>query len=103
MADMPFNSVVETNCVFSRDGVKPIVAKPLPKDVNALVLRNALNIENTYYGIKNRDFRQIFEAFVNQPLCSGLTVSDAKELFTRMVNATEDYLKGYFPLDKLKL
>lgn len=103
MADMPLNSVVETNCVFSRDSVKPIVARPLPKDVNALVLRNALNIENTYYGIKNRDFRQIFEAFVNQPLCSGLTVSDAKELFTRMVNATEGYLKGYFPLDKLKL
>lgn len=103
MADMPLGSVVETNCVFSRDSVKPIVAKPLPKDVNALVLRNAQNIENTYYGIKHRDFRWIFEAFVNQPLCSGLAVSDAKELFTRMVNATSGYLKGYYPLDKLKL
>lgn len=102
MAGMPLGSVVETNCVFSRDSVKPIVAKPLPEAVNALVLRNAQNIENTYYGIKHRDFQRIFEAFVNQPLCSGLSLPDAKELFVRMVNATGGYLEGYFPLDKLK-
>lgn len=101
MAGMPIGSVVETNCVFSRNSVKPIVAKPLPGDVNALVLRNAQNIENAYYGIKNRDFRQIFEAFVNQPLCSGLALSDARELFVRMVKATDEYLRDYFPLDKL--
>lgn len=103
MAGMPAGAVVETNCVFSRNSVKPIVAKPLPGDVNALVLRNAQNIENAYYGIKNRDFRQIFEAFVNQPLCSGLALSDARELFVRMVKATDNYLRDYFPLDQLKL
>lgn len=101
MAGMPIGSVVETNCVFSRNSVKPIVAKPLPGDVNALVLRNAQNIENAYYGIKNRDFRQIFEAFVNQPLCSGLALADARDLFVRMVKATDEYLRDYFPLDKL--
>lgn len=103
MAGMPAGSVVETNCVFSRNSVKPIVAKPLPGDVNALVLRNAQNIENAYNGIKNRDFRQIFEAFVNQPLCSGLALSDARELFVRMVKAIDNYLRDYFPLDKLRL
>lgn len=103
MAGMPAGSVVETNCVFSRNSVKPIVAKPLPGDVNALVLRNAQNIENAYNGIKNRDFRQIFEAFVNQPLCSGLALSDARELFVRMVKAADNYLGDYFPLDKLRL
>lgn len=103
MVGMPSGSVVETNCVFSRDSVKPIVAKPLPGDVNVLVLRNAMNIENTYYGIKNRDFNRIFEAFVNQPLCSGLKLDQAKELFTGMVNATAGYLEEYYPLDRLKL
>lgn len=96
MAGMPLGSVVETNCVFSRDSVKPIVAKQLPEEVNILVLRNAQNIENTYYGIKDRDMNRIFEAFVNQPLCSGLTLSDARELFRRMVDATSGYLKDYF-------
>lgn len=103
MAGMPLGSVVETNCVFSRDSVKPIVAKPLPGDVNVLVLRNAMNIENTYHGIKNRDLHRIFEAFVNQPLCSGLGLDQAKELFTDMVNATAGYLEEYYPLDRLKL
>lgn len=103
MADMPLGSVVETNCVFSRDSVKPITAKPLPKEVSALVLRNALNIENAYCGIKHRDLRMIFEAFANQPLCSSLSAARAKELFTRMVNATEGCLKEYFPLGELTL
>lgn len=103
MAGMPLGSVVETNCVFSRDSVKPIVAKPLPGDVNVLVLRNAMNIESTYYGIKDRDFHRIFEAFVNQPLCSELRLDQAKKLFTDMVNATAGYLEEYYPLDRLKL
>ncbi len=103
MLDMPLGSVVETNCVFSRDNVRPVCAEPLPQNVNALVLRNAQNIENMYYGIKRRDFNEIFESFMNQPLCSALTVSDGKELFKRMVNATGEYLKDYFPLEKLKL
>lgn len=102
MADMPAGSVVETNCVFSRNSVKPIIAKPLPKSVSTLVLRNAQSIENMYYGIKRRDFNEIFEAFVNQPLCSGLAPADAKELFARMVHATSGYLKEYYPLDTFK-
>lgn len=97
MRDMPLGAVVETNCVFSRNSVKPITAKPLPANVSALVLRNCLNIENMYRGIKNRDFREIFEAFVNQPLCSKLSVPDASRLFVEMIKETGDYLKEYFP------
>ena len=101
MSGLPLGSVVETNCVFSRNSLKPIVSKPLPADVNALVLRNALNIENTYYGIKARDLDRIFEAFINQPLCSGLSLADARELFNSMTAATERYLKDYYPTMRL--
>ncbi|MBQ9484406.1 MAG: alpha-glucosidase/alpha-galactosidase [Ruminiclostridium sp.] len=101
MQGLPLGSVVETNCVFSRNSLKPITSKPLPPEVNALVLRNALNIENTYYGIKERRFDRIFEAFMNQPLCDGLTLENGRELFRRMVKATEKYLKDYYPMEKL--
>ncbi|MBD5081399.1 MAG: alpha-glucosidase/alpha-galactosidase [Ruminococcaceae bacterium] len=97
MPDLPLGSVAETNCVFSQNSLKPITAKRLPPDVNALVLRNAQNIENTYYGIKNRDFDQIFEAFVNQPLCSTLSLDDARTLFKDMIGATKGYLEPYYP------
>lgn len=103
MPDMPLGSVVETNCVFFLDSVNPIAAKPLPKNVSALVLRNALNIENTYNGIKHRDTKEIFEAFMNQPLCSNLTLADGRELFNRMVDRTSEYLKDYYPSEKLKV
>lgn len=101
MPDLPLGSIVETNCVFSRNSVKPITAKPLPKTVNALVYRNSVNIENTYYGVKNRDLSAIFEAFANQPLCSGLSVSRARELFCRMIKGTSEYLKDFFPLGEI--
>lgn len=101
MPDLPLGSVVETNCVFAQNSLKPITAKRLPSDVNALVLRNAINIENTYNGIKERDFERIFEAFISQPLCGGLPVGDARELFRKMVRATEKYLKDYYPMERL--
>lgn len=103
MPDMPLGSVVETNCVFARDSVKPITAKRLPEAVNALVLRNALNIENTYYGIKHRNVKEIFEAFMNQPLCSNLSISDGKELFNRMTDKTSGYLKEYYGTENLRV
>ena len=78
-----------------------MTSKPLPNDVNALVLRNAINIENTYYGIKERDLNRIFEAFINQPLCSSLTVAQGKELFNKMLAATEAYLKDFYPATRL--
>lgn len=103
MPDLPLGSVVETNCVFSRNSLKPVTAKRLPPNVNVLVLRNAQNIENAYYGIKHRDGKEIFEAFVNQPLCAGLSLDRAKELFHSMTEATKAYLEPYYSPDQLKI
>ena len=103
MPGMPLGSIVETNCVFSLDSVKPVTAKRLPQAVNSLVLRNALNIENTYYGIKHRNASEIFEAFMNQPLCSNLGLNEGRELFNRMVDKTKGYLKEYYDMEKLKV
>ena len=97
MPGLPLGSVVETNCVFAHNSLKPVTSKPLPGDVNALVYRNAVNIENTYYGIKERDLNRIFEAFMNQPLCGGLSVSDGRKLFREMIAGTKEYLKDYYP------
>ncbi len=97
MTQLPLGSIVETNCVFSPNGVKPIAAKPLPNGVAALVSRNALNIENMYDGIKNRDLDRILESFINQPLCSNLSYNDARELFSEMIGATRDYLADFYP------
>ena len=98
MPDMPLNMVVETNCVFDADSVKPVVANKLPPAVTNLVYRNGMNIETCYHGIKSRNLDEIFASFVNQPLCSKLTVDEAHKLFTEMVAATKPYLKDFYKI-----
>ena len=99
MPQLPLGSIVETNCVFSNDQVKPVTANPLPTAAANLVLRNCLNIDLTYEGIKERNLDKIFAAFVNQPLCSTLSMEQAQELFKQMCLNTRTYLDPYYDLD----
>ena len=97
MPQLPMGSIVETNCVFTNNMVKPIVANPLPEGALTLVERNCRNIDLTCEGIRRRDMDMIFNAFINQPLCGNLSFDEAKELFTQMCDNTAEYLKPYYP------
>ncbi len=101
MSQMPSGSIVETNCVFSNDCVRPVVSDPLPEGVCNLVYRCCGNIDNTYEGIKERDLNKIYQAFVNQPLCNCLTPAESKELFKEMCLNTRKYLAPYYDLSVL--
>ena len=102
MPQLPLGSVVETNCVFDRDSVKPVAAAPLPGPVAALVSANALNIENLYDGIKRRDLNAICEAFLAQPLCTGLSCETGRQLLREMAQGTARYLDGHYDLRALR-
>lgn len=99
MPQMPLGSIVETNCVFGNDQVKPIVSKPLPLAVANLVYRSCVNIDVTYEGIKERNLDKIYVAFANQALCNTLTMEQSFELFKEMCYNTRRYLDKYFDLD----
>jgi len=92
MPGYPEGAIVETNCVFSNNCVKPVTASALPDGPKALVMRNLLNIETLYTGIKERSLDIIFESFINQPLCSTLSFDDARTLFNTMIKNTASYL-----------
>ena len=92
MPDFPYGAIVETNCVFSNDCIVPVTASPLPEGPKSLVMRNLLNNEDLFYGIKERNLNRIFGSFMNQPLCSLLTLDDGKKLFKKMIENTQDYL-----------
>lgn len=97
MSQMPLGSIVETNCVFTNDCVKPVVSNPLPKEVMNLVYRCATNIDCCYEGIKERNLEKIFASFMNQALCSDLSLNDGKDLFKKMIRNTRKYLDPYYP------
>lgn len=92
VANLPLGAVVETNALFSRDSVAPVYSGVLPYDVQGLVMRHCINQEGTVQaGItKDRDFA--FRIFLNDPLVA-LSVNDAKQLFDKMVENTQKYLK----------
>lgn len=102
MPQLPPGSIVETNCVFANDMLRPVVSKPLPQGAAALVSRANANIELCYEGIKERDLDKIFASFVNQPLCGTLSHDQARALFAEMCENTRDYLAPYFDLSALR-
>lgn len=97
MPGLPEGSIVETNCVFTNGYVKPVTAKALPAGALALVQRNCANIDLTCEGIKERDLDKIFAAFLNQSLCSTLTMEEGRQLFREMCENTREYLAPYYP------
>lgn len=86
---LPKGSIVESNAYFCNDSVRPIMAKPLKPAVLSLVSRCSNNIDVLYEGIKARDKKLVFQAFVNQPLCSVLTLAQARDLFEEMLEGTK--------------
>lgn len=90
---LPIGAIVESNAVFTNNSVRPVMSKKLPDGVMALIARCSNNIDLLYKGIKERNIDIIFEAFVNQPLCSKLTLSDAKLLFDEMVQNTDNIFR----------
>ena len=90
--DLPKGAIVETNALFTHNQIVPLYAGKLNDEAHNLVLRNLINQEGLYEAIKARDLNKIFNIFVNQPLCSTLTIKDAKELFKSMVFNTQKYL-----------
>ena len=97
MPGLPMGTVVETNCVFTNGFVKPVTATRLPAGALALVQRNAANIDLTCEGIQERNLDKIFAAFMNQALCSNLSMEEGKALFDEMCENTRAYLAPYYP------
>jgi galacturan 1,4-alpha-galacturonidase len=92
---IPAGSVVETNAVFSKNGIQPVVAGKLPLGILNLVMRHVLNQETIVKGAFAGNVEEIFRAFLNDPLVSHLKHEMARKLFDEMTSNTKAYLKDY--------
>lgn len=92
--DLPQEVVVETNAVFSKDSVRPVLAGEMPIPVRNLVMRQVFNQETVVEAGFERDKELAFQAFVNDPLVN-IDLKDAKALFDEMLENTKAYLPGY--------
>lgn len=94
MSDMPSNAVVETNALFTRDRVQPVLAGAFPPDVQQLAIRHVWNQETILKAALTKDRELAFRAFVNDPLVT-LDLRSARELFDQMLLNIESYLPGW--------
>ena len=87
---LPLGAVVETNAEFSIDGIKPIPAGRLPKEVEILVLRHVYNQNLLVEACLQRDSEKVFEVLLNDPLVH-LKKTAARRLFDDMFELNKEF------------
>lgn len=93
--NLPIGTIVETNALFRKDRVEPIVAGPIPNPIYGMVSRHVSNQETIVKAALTGNKELAFSAFVNDPLVT-LSYDDAYKLFEEMLENTKEYLPESF-------
>lgn len=93
ITNLPASAVVETNAVFSRDAIAPVVAGALPEAILPLVQIHTDDHELILKAALECDKAAAFEAFMNDPLVKGrITEEEGRKLLDDMIRNTLKYL-----------
>jgi alpha-galactosidase len=88
MPDLPRDAVVETNAVFSRDTIEPVIGGELPVDLRNLVMHHVLAQEGIIQAAFEQDYEKAFRVFSQDLAVQTLPLKDARTLFNRMCSKT---------------
>jgi len=94
LPDLPLDAIVETNAQFRKDSLAPIVPRPLPAGVRALVQRVIAVQQMTLEAATNKDKALAFQAILDDPLCH-IPVDQAWAMFNEMLEANKAMLPGW--------
>lgn len=87
--NMPRDTVVETNAVFSRDAIRPVFAGAVPANMEPIMAPHVANQERVLRAALERDRRLVYEAFLTDPLVAGrASDEEVKKLADDMIAAT---------------
>lgn len=71
IANLPACAVVETNAVFERDAIRPVLAGKLPQNVRKLIMPHVRNHERVLEAALTKNTDLLKEAFIEDPLVKG--------------------------------
>lgn len=92
--NLPEGCIVETNALFRKNSIKPVLAGKLPPDIKSLIDPLVANHERILNAAINYSKELAFEAFINDPLVT-IKQDDAKKLFEEMLFNIKEYLPGW--------
>ena len=96
--NLPAKAVVETNAVFERNAIRPILAGPLPECVRELIMPAVENHEAILEAALTCNEELVVRAFMNDPQVKGRKCKeqDIRQLVRDMLDGTKKYLpKGW--------
>ncbi len=92
--NLPEGSIVETNALFRKNSIKPILAGELPFEIKSLIDPHVTNHEIILNAAVEHNKELAFKAFMNDPLVT-IKQDDAKKLFDEMLFNIKEYLPGW--------
>lgn len=91
ISNLPETAIVETNAIFERDAIRPVLAGSVPEKVKELLMPHIENHERILQIIMggNKDKDLVVEAFMADPLVKGrATEAEVRALVDDMMKAT---------------
>lgn len=94
ISNLPRTAVVETNALFDRDRIVPVMAGELPDGIRSLMMPHVENHERILKAALLCDEEMVVEAFLHDPLVIGKNCSgqDVRSLVHDMIGNTGAYL-----------
>lgn len=90
ITDMPFDTVVETDCVIGRNGATPLSYGPLPLQISGLVHQVKAYERLTIEAARSGNAKKAVLALANNPLVRDVKI--AKAMFADMLSADKEYM-----------
>ena len=94
VSNLPVGAVVQTNCLFSQNSVKPVMSGELPDELCSLTLRHVYNQKTLVKSVLEKDLDIAFNAFLNDPLVTS-DLASSTELFKEMLAGIRAHLVYY--------
>lgn len=96
ISNLPMGAVVETMGMVDSTGFSPLSLGALPDSILSVVLPHAnVQIRTTDAGLRG-DLEAALMALVADPICSHLTISDAKKMGMELLEANRSYVPELF-------
>ena len=94
ISNLPAEAIVETNAVFDRDSIRPVIAGEMPEAIRELTMPHIENHERTLKAALNPDLSLVVDAFMADPNMKGKGVNreQAERLAKDMIEGTLKYL-----------